>query len=84
VLDLILLIDLARRAGLSGVQEWLAFYFKSPIYRAGRRPEHDLFAQHRQLMTMLRSLAGEQGDDLAGSDATAGNGADRSAVNQPG
>jgi len=60
VLDLILLLDLAKRAGLSGIQEWLSFYFKSPMYRAGLTPEHDLFAQHLRLTNTLRRLAGEE------------------------
>src|SRR5690606_31267859 len=60
VLDLILLLDLAKRAGLSSVQEWLSFYFKSPLCRAGNMPQHDLFVQHRELMVMLQRLAGRR------------------------
>jgi myo-inositol-1-phosphate synthase len=60
VLDLILLLDLAMRAGLSGIQEWLSFYFKSPMCRAAQTPEHDLFIQHRRLTNTLRRLAGEE------------------------
>ncbi len=56
VLDLVLLTDLAHRAGLSGVQEWLSFYFKSPLSAAGLPPEHDLFAQQRRLHDALREL----------------------------
>ncbi len=57
VLDLALLLDLAQRADLSGVQEWLGFYFKSPMTGAGERPEHDLFVQRRRLEATLRGLA---------------------------
>src|SRR5467141_4701616 len=46
VLDLVLFLDLAGRAGLSGIQEWLSFYFKSPQFAAGLYAEHDLFIQH--------------------------------------
>jgi len=76
VLDLILLLDLAKRAGLSGVQEWLSFYCKSPMCGAGRVPEHDLFVQHQDLMTTLRRLTGgQEGDDhLTEDDGMARNG----------
>ncbi len=60
VLDLVLFADLAARAGLSGIQEWLSFYFKSPIARPGLRPLHDLFVQHLKLTNTLRALAGEE------------------------
>ncbi|MEV4535863.1 inositol-3-phosphate synthase [Asanoa sp. NPDC049518] len=53
VLDLVLFTDLAHRAGLSGVQEWLSFYFKDP---QGVDPEHDLFSQRQALDEMLRRL----------------------------
>jgi myo-inositol-1-phosphate synthase len=59
-LDLILLLDLAKRAGLSGIQEWLSFYFKSPMCRTDQSPEHDLFIQHLRLTNTLRRLAGEE------------------------
>jgi myo-inositol-1-phosphate synthase len=66
-LDLILLLDLARRAGFSGIQEWLAFYFKSPMCPANLDPEHDLFAQHQHLTGTLRTLADrEAGPDHLG------------------
>jgi myo-inositol-1-phosphate synthase len=48
-LDLVLLADLAKRAGLGGVQEWLGFYFKSPMTANGASPEHDLFRQRQRL-----------------------------------
>jgi myo-inositol-1-phosphate synthase len=60
VLDLVLLLDLAQRAGLSGIQEWLSFYFKSPIHAQGLYPEHDLFIQLMKLKNTLRYLCGEE------------------------
>jgi myo-inositol-1-phosphate synthase len=60
VLDLILFLDLARRAGLSGIQEWLSFYFKSPMHAPGLYPEHDLFIQLMKLKNTLRYLRGEE------------------------
>jgi myo-inositol-1-phosphate synthase len=68
VLDLILLLDLAKRAGLSGIQEWLSFYFKSPMSPVDLTPEHDLFIQHLRLTNMLRRLAGEHEEGLDHSD----------------
>ncbi len=59
VLDLALFFDLAQRAGLSGVQEWLSFYFKSPQTAPGLYPEHDLFIQQTKLKNTLRWLMGE-------------------------
>lgn len=60
VLDLVLFLDLAKRAGLSGIQEWLSFYFKSPIHAKGLYPEHDLFIQLMKLKNTLRHLRGEE------------------------
>ncbi len=60
VLDLVLLLDLAKRAGMKGIQEWLSFYFKSPIHARGLYPEHDLFIQHSKLKNTLRYLRGEE------------------------
>ena len=60
VLDLTLFFDLAQRAGLAGIQEWLSFYFKSPQAAAGLYPEHDLFIQHTKLKNTLRYLMGEE------------------------
>ena len=60
VLDLALFLDLAGRAGLSGIQEWLSFYFKNPHCAEGLYPEHDLFIQHWKLKNTLRWLAGEE------------------------
>ena len=73
VLDLILFLDLARRAGLSGIQEWLSFYFKSPMARADLKPEHDLFVQHLKLTNTLRILVGEEVLDHSGLDYYEGN-----------
>jgi myo-inositol-1-phosphate synthase len=60
VLDLALFMDLAARAGLGGTQEWLSFYFKSPMTAPGLYPEHDLFIQHMKLKNTLRHLMGEE------------------------
>ncbi len=60
VLDLALFMDLAQRAGMHGIQEWLSFYFKSPMTAEGLYPEHDLFIQHVKLKNTLRYLKGEE------------------------
>lgn len=60
VLDLALFLDLAQRAGMGGIQEWLSFYFKSPQVAPGLYPEHDLFIQHWKLKNTLRWLGGEE------------------------
>jgi myo-inositol-1-phosphate synthase len=60
VLDLALFLDLAQRAGLKGIQEWLSFYFKSPQHAPEVYPEHDLFIQHTKLKNTLRYLMGEE------------------------
>ena len=60
VLDLAIFFDLAQRAGLSGIQEWLSFYFKSPQTAPGLYPEHDLFIQQIKLKNTLRWLKGEE------------------------
>jgi myo-inositol-1-phosphate synthase len=60
VLDLVLFTDLAQRAGLSGVQEWLSFYFKDPQHAPGGYAEHDLFIQQIKLENTLRRLMGEE------------------------
>ena len=59
VLDLALFLDLAQRAGIRGVQEWLSFYFKSPQTVPGLYPEHDIFIQLMKLKNTLRHLRGE-------------------------
>ncbi|MGH2586819.1 MAG: inositol-3-phosphate synthase [Dehalococcoidia bacterium] len=59
VLDLALFMDLAKRAGQRGVQEWLSFYFKSPQVAAELYPEHDLFIQQTKLKNTLRHWMGE-------------------------
>jgi myo-inositol-1-phosphate synthase len=60
VLDVALFMDLARRAGMSGIQEWLSFYFKSPMHARGIYPEHDLFIQLMKLKNTLRYMQGEE------------------------
>jgi myo-inositol-1-phosphate synthase len=59
VLDLVLFLDLAQRAGMRGIQEWLSFYFKSPMCAPELYPEHDLFIQSMKLKNTLRWMMGE-------------------------
>lgn len=59
VLDLALFMDLAQRAGMKGIQEWLSFYFKAPMHADTVYPEHDLFIQHTKLKNTLRYIMGE-------------------------
>jgi myo-inositol-1-phosphate synthase len=56
VLDLILFLDLAQRIGMSGIQDWLSFFFKSPIHEADKVPEHDLFIQQMKMKNTLRKI----------------------------
>lgn len=60
VLDLALFLDLAQRAGMAGIQEWLSFYFKSPMAAPDLVPEHDLFIQQTKLKNTLRWMMGEE------------------------
>ena len=60
VLDLALFSDFAQRAGMKGIQEWLSFYYKSPMTAPGLQPEHDLFIQQTKLKNTLRHLMGEE------------------------
>jgi myo-inositol-1-phosphate synthase len=60
VLDLVLFMDLAQRAGMRGIQEWLSFYFKAPMTAPGLYPEHDIFIQLMKLKNRLRHLMGEE------------------------
>ena len=60
VLDLALFMDFAQRCGLKGIQEWLSFYYKSPMAAPGLQPEHDLFIQQTKLKNTLRHLMGEE------------------------
>ena len=60
VLDLVLFLDLAQRAGMRGIQEWLSFYFKSPMCAPELYPEHDLFIQSMKLKNTLRWMMGEE------------------------
>lgn len=59
VLDLVLFLDLAQRAGMRGIQEWLSFYFKGPLHAPGLYPEHDIFIQLMKLKNTLRWMRGE-------------------------
>jgi myo-inositol-1-phosphate synthase len=59
VLDLVIFMDLAQRAGMKGIQEWLSFYFKAPMTAPGLYPEHDLFIQLMKLKNTLRWMRGE-------------------------
>jgi len=60
VLDLALFLDLSKRAGLGGIQEWLSFYLKSPVTPQGLYPEHDLFIQQKKMKNTLRWMMGEE------------------------
>ncbi|MHB1194097.1 MAG: inositol-3-phosphate synthase [Longimicrobiales bacterium] len=60
VLDLTLFMDLAGRAGMKGIQEWLSFYWKSPHTAPGLYPEHDLFIQQTKMKNTLRWMMGEE------------------------
>ncbi len=60
VLDLALFLDLAKRSGMGGIQEWLSFFFKSPVVPQGLYPEHDLFIQQKKLKNTLRWMMGEE------------------------
>ncbi|MBC8488924.1 MAG: inositol-3-phosphate synthase [Bacteroidetes bacterium] len=60
VLDLVLFLDLAKRTGMIGIQEWLSFYFKSPMTLPELYPEHDLFVQLAKLKNTLRHIMGEE------------------------
>ncbi len=74
VLDIALFLDLAKRLEWKGIQEWMSFYFKSPMALEGLQAEHDLFIQTTKLKNTLRAIAGEEpithlgldyyGDDL--------------------
>lgn len=59
VLDLILFMDLAQRANMRGIQEWLSFYYKAPMTKEGLYPEHNIFTQQMKLMNTLRYMRGE-------------------------
>ncbi len=68
VLDLTLFMDLAKRANFSGIQEWLSFYFKSPMTKPDLYPEHDLFIQLMKLKNTLRFMKGEEQITHLGAD----------------
>lgn len=63
-LDLVLFTDLAKRAGMSGIQDWLSFYFKSPMHEPSKIAEHDLFIQYVKLKNTLRKMIGEETVDF--------------------
>ncbi len=63
-LDLVLFTDLAKRAGMSGIQDWLSFYFKSPMHEPSKVAEHDLFIQYVKLKNTLRQMIGEETIDF--------------------
>ncbi len=60
VLDLALFMDLASRAKMRGIQEWLSFYFKAPVVKQGLQPEHDLSVQLLKLENTLRFFTNEE------------------------
>lgn len=62
VLDLVLLSDLAKRAGRSGIQKWLSFYSKSPMHTPNEEPVHDLFEQYALLKNAVREMGGYEAD----------------------
>jgi myo-inositol-1-phosphate synthase len=68
VLDLALFMDLAKRSGFSGLQEWLSFYFKSPTVAPELYPEHDIFIQQMKLKNTLRYIKGEEQITHLGAD----------------
>ena len=57
---MVLFLDLAQRAGLTGLQGWLSFYFKSPMMNPELYPEHHIFIQPMKIKNTLRWMAGEQ------------------------
>lgn len=63
LLDLVLFSDLAKRAGKSGIQDWLSFYLKSPMHDFEHQPVHDLFEQFMILKNNLRIMGGYETDD---------------------
>ena len=62
MLDLVLLGDLAKRAGMSGIQTWLSFYLKSPMHDLEHEPIHDLFEQYAMLKNAIREMGGYEAD----------------------
>lgn len=63
-LDLVLFMDLAHRAGMYGIQDWLSFYLKSPMHKPEKIAEHDLFIQYVKLKNTLRQMLGEETIDF--------------------
>jgi myo-inositol-1-phosphate synthase len=64
ILDLALFVDLAQRAGMTGIQDWLSLYFKCPMCAPASGPENDLFIQLARMKNALRSLMNEEGPDI--------------------
>ncbi len=62
LLDLVLLSDLAKRAGKGGIQTWLSFYLKSPMHDFEHKPIHDLFEQYAMLKNAIREMGGYEAD----------------------
>lgn len=67
-LDLVLFTDLAQRCGFSGIQNWLSFFFKSPMHDENTVPEHDLFIQSVKMKNTLRTIIGENPVDFLDED----------------
>jgi myo-inositol-1-phosphate synthase len=65
LLDLVYFMDLAKRVGMTGTQEWLGFYFKSPMCAAGKVPEHELSLQLGELKRELRQIKSRQASSAA-------------------
>jgi myo-inositol-1-phosphate synthase len=61
-LDLVLFSDVALRAGLSGIQDFMSFYCKAPMHYDGEKPTHDLFKQFAMLKNKIRELGGYEAD----------------------
>ena len=68
MLDLAIFLDLAKRAGMGGIQEWLSFYLKSPQAPEGRLPIHDIFKQLAKLENTLRHIGGHELINYLGQD----------------
>ncbi len=68
VLDLVIFMDLAARASLAGNQEWLSFYWKSPMHAPNEQPEHDIFVQLMRLKNTLRWFMDEPPVTYLGSE----------------
>ncbi len=65
LLDLVLLSDLAARAGRWGIQRFLSFYLKSPMhdYTKNEIPVNHLFQQYTMLKNAIREMGGYEADE---------------------